>query len=202
MDTAASVLTILDEALKIARYIKDVHDSHAERKRPRLEILAVLQVFSGIQDQLIAEDWATANAWSRAIRPLLQPEGVIEQLRDTLSSVAERLTLPAQDSLHRIERVLKWPFDKDEIKRLTDRIKSLLQVVVATLGQANFVIGRETHANAIETKNNVVDIKGIARAQEFRKVLTWISLLDFRAVQESAPKQPVAGTGRCDEEVR
>lgn len=75
-------------------------------------------------------------------------------------------------------------------------------MVVATLGQANFVIGRETHANAIETKNNVVDIKGIARAQEFRKVLTWISLLDFRAVQESAPKQPVAGTGRCDEEVR
>lgn len=189
MDPAASVLTILDEALKIAKYIQDVHDGHSERKRLRSEVLVVCQVFSGIQDQFEDEGWATDNAWSRATRPLLQPDGVIQQLRETLSSVAERLALPAQDSLKRIEWALKWPFHKDEIKWLTDRIHSLLQVITTTLGQANFEIGRETHANVIQANSGIADIRGIARAQDFQKVLSWISPLDFRAVQESNPKK-------------
>jgi hypothetical protein len=187
MDPATSVLSIIHEALKIAKYIGDVHEGHKERKQLSQEMVAVYQLFLGIQDQFAVEGWESDETWSRAIRPLFRSGGVIEQLRDTLSSVVGRLTLPEPGTLKRIGRALKWPFDKDEIQELTDRIHTSLQMVMTALTQTNLEIGRETHTNAR-------DAKDILQAQELQRILDWISPLDFRATQESAQKQPVKGT--------
>jgi hypothetical protein len=108
-------------------------------------------------------------------------------LRDTLSNIVGRLALPEQETLKRIGRALKWPFDKDEIQELTDRIHTSLQMVTTALTQANFEIGRDT-------QTIVTDAKDILQAQELHRILDWISPLDFRAAQESAQKQPVDGT--------
>jgi hypothetical protein len=187
MDPATSVLSIIHEALKIAKYIGDVHEGHKERKQLSQEMVAVYQLFLGIQDQFAVEGWESDETWSRAIRPLFRSGGVIEKLRDTLSSVVGRLTLPEHETLKRIGRALKWPFEKDEIQELIDRIHTSLQMVMIALTQANLEIGKDTHTI-------VTDAKGILQAQELQKILHWISPLDFRAAQESAQKQPVEGT--------
>jgi ABC-type dipeptide/oligopeptide/nickel transport system ATPase subunit len=48
MDPATSILTIIHEALKIAKYIEDVHEGHKERKQLSQEMIAVYQLFLGI----------------------------------------------------------------------------------------------------------------------------------------------------------
>jgi hypothetical protein len=179
MDPATSVLSIIHEALKIAKYIGDVHEGHKERKQLSQEMVAVYQLFLGIQDQFAVEGWESDETWSRAIRPLFRSGGVIEKLRDTLSSVVGRLTLPEHETLKRIGRALKWPFEKDEIQELIDRIHTSLQMVMIALTQANLEIGKDTHTI-------VTDAKGVLQAQELQKILHWISPLDFRAAQESA----------------
>jgi hypothetical protein len=81
MDPATSILTIIHEALKIAKYIEDVHEGHKERKQLSQEMIAVYQLFLGIQDQFANEGCESDNTWSRAIKPLFRSGGVIEQLR-------------------------------------------------------------------------------------------------------------------------
>lgn len=168
MDPATSILTIIEEAWKIAKYISDVHEGHKERKQLREEIVAVFQFFLNIQDQFVAEGWESDNVWSRAIRPLFRTDGVIEQLRKTLSEVAERLILPKQDALKKVGRALKWPFEKDEIQGLTTRIHSSLQMITTALTQANLEVGEDTHTN-------VSEIKDILQAQELQNVHRWTS---------------------------
>lgn len=189
MDPASCIITIIDTSLKITQYIKDVSDGRKERQELNREILSVYQIFLSIQDQIAIDGWETDAAWARSIRPLLQPEGAVQQLRGTLEQVSNKLTVSSQDYARRAARALKWPLEKSESKQLTDRIKGQLLLITTAIGQANLELSKDTNTG-------VTYVKSVIEAQTFNETLNWISLLDFRAVQESPQKRPVKGTGR------
>ncbi|KAH0168120.1 hypothetical protein KCU67_g3605, partial [Aureobasidium melanogenum] len=189
MDPASCVITIVETAFSIAQYIKTVYEGRQERQQLNREVLAVYRVFSALQDQFTSDGWAADTAWAGPIRPLLAPGGTIDLLRDTLESIAKRLTVPGQERTKRLIRALKWPFDKDENRRLTERVSSLMQVVNIAYSQANLELDRDTNSG-------VTHVKKIIDAQTFNNTLEWISVLDYKALQESDEKRPVKGTGR------
>ncbi|KAG9965140.1 hypothetical protein KCU61_g2031, partial [Aureobasidium melanogenum] len=189
MDPASCIITIVETAFSIAQYIKTVYEGRQERQQLNREILAVYRVLSALQDQFASDGWAADTAWAGPIRPLLAPGGTIDLLRDTLESITKRLTVPGQERTKRLIRALKWPFDKDENKRLTDRVSSLMQIVNIAYSQANLELDRDTNSG-------VTHVKKIIDAQTFNNTLEWISVLDYKALQESDEKRPVKGTGR------
>jgi cytochrome b len=107
MYPASCVLTILDSALKITAYIKDVAEGGKERHTLHREVSAVYETFLHIQDQFVKTGWAADTFWAACLRAHLAPEGTIEQLRRALEEAAVKLTIPPQDHLARTRRALK-----------------------------------------------------------------------------------------------
>ncbi|KAG9523800.1 hypothetical protein KCV07_g2338, partial [Aureobasidium melanogenum] len=188
MDPASCVITIVETAFSLAQYIKTVYKGHQERHQLNCEVLAVYQAFSALQDQFASDGKAADTAWAGPIRPLLAHGGTIDLLRETLESITKRLTVPEQERVKRAIRALKWPFDRDENKRLTERINSLMQIVNTAYSQANLELNRDTNLG-------VTHVMRIVDAQAFNNTLEWISVLDYKALQESDQKRPVKGTG-------
>lgn len=189
MDPTACILSIIDASLKITKYIKDISHGGKERQLLSREILSVYQVFLGIQDQFTSEGWATDTAWIRSTRPLIESGGTIDQLQLTLDEVSKKLTVVPQDHLARSKRALKWPFDKDESRSVIDRIEHHKSLINVAIGQANLELGKESNTN-ISYMKDVMDNKA------FFNTLDRISPLDFRELQQSPLRRPVAGTGR------
>ena len=176
MDPAASVITIIEVSYKIARFMKDISEGGNERQMLLREILSVYQIFLSIQDRFSAEGWSSDAAWARSIRPLLEPEGVVDQLYSTLEELASKVILLPQDYTKRAKRAFLWPLESVDTQNIINRLNRSKMDITVVLGQANLELGNQSNASIAIVKDAIV-------AQTFVNVLDWLLVLDFRAVQ-------------------
>lgn len=189
MDVTASLISIVDAAWKVSQYLKDVKKGGSERQQLDGEVLSIYHLFHGLRDQFSEEITQDDEAYLRPIRTLLEPNGVISQLKSTLEDITAKLHKASETKVGRISQSFLWPFQKDDVKDLIQRLDRLKTSVTLALGQVHTEQGRIGNLM-------VSDIQLAVSTQRFLDIVEWISPLHFLLTKDSPLKKALPGTGR------
>ncbi|KAI0438824.1 ankyrin [Xylaria telfairii] len=187
MDTAANVIAIVDLAFKVIKYMNDVREGGKERSELHQEVLNVYELLWSLKYEFEFHDLDEETAWSKPIKPLFKPGGIVDQLKLILEQVSSKLVLPSRSIKGTLKKI-KWPFDKPEVQRILGRLRSLIDGISTALDRANLEVG-------VDTNKHVKFLRHFVDSAELETVLKWISPLDFRALQNSTQRRPLSGTG-------
>ncbi|CAG8189470.1 unnamed protein product [Penicillium nalgiovense] len=131
---AASLITLLQLASNVIKYVKDVKNAPAQRKR----LLSALVQARGLLSTLIdlTNDVYDDN-WSYTIQSLSTPNGPLSMFQEILEQIAGKIGVPSSGStialaLHR----LQWPFDQtgfQDVMASLEKLKSEQKLIVDSL---------------------------------------------------------------------
>lgn len=187
MDTTANLIAIVDLAFKVIKYMNDVREGGKERSELHQEVLTVYDLLWNLKYDFESHDLDEETSWSKPIKPLFKPGGIVDQVKLVLEQVASKLVFPSH-SLKGTFKKVKWPFDKPEVQRILGRLRSLTDGISIALNRANLQVG-------VDTNKDVKFLRHALNSAELETVLKWISPLDFRALQNSTQRRPLSGTG-------
>ncbi|KAI1420286.1 ankyrin, partial [Xylaria sp. FL1777] len=187
MDTTANLIAIVDLAFKVIKYMNDVREGGKERSELHQQVVTVYDLLWNLKFEFESHNLDEETTWSKPIKPLFKPGGTVDQLKLVLEQLASKLVLPSRSVKSTLKKV-KWPFDKSEVQRILDRLRSLTDSITIALGRANLQVG-------IDTNKDVKYLRHAVESAELETALKWISPLDFRMLQKTAQKRPLSGTG-------
>ncbi|KAJ8123413.1 hypothetical protein ONZ43_g637 [Nemania bipapillata] len=187
MDTTANLIAIVDLAFKVIKYMNDVREGGKERSELHQQVLTVYDLLWNLKYEFESHDLDEESTWSKPIKPLFHPGGTVDQLKLVLEQVASKLILPTRNFKGTLKK-LKWPFDKPEVQRILERLRSLTDSISLALSRANLQVG-------VDTNRDVKFLRHAVESAELESALKWISTLDFRVLQKTAQRRPLSGTG-------
>jgi phage gp46-like protein len=114
METAASIIAILQLSEKVIQYVRDVSGATEERRRLREQVRACSNILLLLRDGV--EDSDEGQAWAETVDMLASP---LERLRRALELAAIRLHAKSST-----KEKLKWPFKEKEVQKLIEAIES------------------------------------------------------------------------------
>ena len=150
---AASIIALAELTGKVLGYLHSVKNASKERKSFIQEATSALGLLNGLHFRV--ENAEPESNWFVAVRGLASPGGPLEQYREALELLQERLS--PSISLHRVGKALEWHFSKPEVQRIfqtIERLKSLTQIALEqdhfelsqAIRQQMLSIGREASA--------------------------------------------------------
>ncbi|KAI1409266.1 ankyrin [Hypoxylon sp. FL1857] len=187
MDTTSSLIAILQISWKVMEYIHNVKDGGKERSELTSEVLSVYEILLGMKDDFDSHDLDDGSAWSTPLKPLFEHGGTIDQVKTVLEELAAKIVVPHK-TLAATGQKLKWPFEKSEVKRLLDRLRSSKDTITLALTRAHLKVG-------LENSDDIKYLRHALKTAELETALKWISVLDFRAAQQAGQRQRLSGTG-------
>lgn len=123
---AVNILTVLQLACKVVRYLNSVKDAPKERENVFREISSITGVLFLVKDQ--AERDSTPSS---SLRSLSVPKGPLEQFHTTLETLASKFS--PVGTLKKLGRVFTWPFDKGEITNILQSLERLKTYFILAL---------------------------------------------------------------------
>ncbi len=129
LGTAASLLAILEFAVKATQYLKDVKHGSSDRIRLRDELRNTTCLVQMLKDRI--DDSDDGDLTPASIAWLGGPDGPIELFKRLLEDIVAKLA--PQDRLRRLAQPFSWPFDKKEVAELLgslERLKSHFNLVM------------------------------------------------------------------------
>jgi hypothetical protein len=114
LGVAASIITVIQLASVVTKYIKDAHGGSDERLRLRDEIRNTVCVLEMLQDR--AEETDLKESWAKSLKPIRSPNGPLAQFSKTLELLI--IKLAPKSRLKQISQTVKWPLDKGEVVSL------------------------------------------------------------------------------------
>ncbi|OTA92466.1 hypothetical protein M434DRAFT_53119, partial [Hypoxylon sp. CO27-5] len=169
------------------QYIHNVKDGGKERSELTSEVLSIYEILLGMKDDFDSHDLEDGSAWSAPIKPLFEHGGTIDQVKTVLEELTAKIVLPHK-TLDAVGQKLKWPFEKSEVKRLLDRLRSSKDTITLALTRAHLKVG-------LENSTDIKHLRHALKTAELETALKWISTLDFRASQRAGQRQRLSGTG-------
>jgi hypothetical protein len=197
METAASVIAVLQLSEKVIKYIRDVSGATEERKRLREQVRACSNILLMLRDGI--EDLDEGESWAETFGLLACP---LARLQQALELAATRL-----QSKSNTKEKLKWPFKEKEVQKLMEAIegeKSLLSLALqnnsARLLQGINSRSKEGAAQLIElttllrihATNHEADTKGLKIAVSTIHNAQAILHEDFNTMDEAQKKREMA----------
>ncbi|KAL8977809.1 MAG: hypothetical protein Q9205_006464 [Flavoplaca limonia] len=157
-----------------------------------------------LRDQIDQKN--NGEAWFDCVRSLGVKNGPVNQLREALEQLTEKLKPKSKSGLKNLTRALIWPFDKDyceEILRKIERAKSRISLAVQrdifTLGKAIKadtarlpLIDERVSTIAHHADNQQVN----EEATRQKEILEWLSPLNFFTTQQDTIARREEGTGQ------
>ncbi|KAL9034131.1 MAG: hypothetical protein Q9180_005577, partial [Flavoplaca navasiana] len=201
---SASVSTLIDVTLKTIKYLTRIKEASNDRLTLSTETSSLLPLLMDLRDQIDQKN--NGEAWFDCVRSLGDKNGPIDQLREALVQLTEKLKPKSKSGLKNLTRAFIWPFDKDyceEILRKIERVKSKISLAVQrdtfTLGQAIKadtarlpLIGERVSTLAHHADNQQVN----EEATQQKGILEWLSPLNFFATQQDTLARREKGTGQ------
>jgi hypothetical protein len=123
METAASIIAVLQISDKVIKYIRDVSGATEERKRLREQVRACSNILLALRDEV--EDYEEGEAWTKTMELI---GGPLSRLQRALELAAVQL-----QGKSTTREKLKWPFQEKETMKLVEAIeneKSLLALAL------------------------------------------------------------------------
>jgi hypothetical protein len=119
LGVTASIVAVLDLAVKVTQYVNDVRGGSEDRLKLRDELRNTIYLLEILKDR--TEDIDLKDTWAASIRSLGSPNGPLDQFRTTPESLVEKLAPPGKSK--QTLQTLKWPFDKGHVVGLLNAIE-------------------------------------------------------------------------------
>lgn len=124
---AASIAAIIGVTAKTIQCLVDVKNAPSERQalsREATDLLQLLVRLNNLTEQ-------QAGCWNDSLKLLATEHGALEQLRESLEKVAQKLKPRA--GIKKVVRTLAWTLDKkecDEALKKIERVKSRISLAL------------------------------------------------------------------------
>lgn len=188
---AASIVALLELTVTATSFLQSVKDGSKECAKLRLAVRsaeAILKTLQETVDEVESEDRAS---WASTISSLGAPEGPLEQLRDTMTSLNKILAKAPSGPMK-----LMWPFKKVEVDKLLKDIQGQVQLLNLALENDHIALSKAIHANTEDIKGDIQRLTLAEDCKEQEAILSWITALDFSAQLNQRLGERQQGTGR------
>lgn len=116
LGTAASIITVVQLAATVVRYLKDVRDAGKDRNTLLVEISSVTGLLSNLKD--LAE---VDETYSNMLKTLNVPNGPLGQFKAAIEKLSRDLA--PVSGLKEVGKAFAWPLKKAETKGIIDSIE-------------------------------------------------------------------------------
>ncbi|KAL9629558.1 MAG: hypothetical protein Q9204_005200 [Flavoplaca sp. TL-2023a] len=124
LGVAASLGQLIEFTLKTIKYLNSVKDASKDRTRLLKEVPSLLSLLVSLKTSI---DEKQSDTWFDGIKLLAVKDGPLDQLRDTLKQLIDKLK--PRKGLQKVARNMIWTLDKDyceDLLRQIDRAKSTI----------------------------------------------------------------------------
>jgi hypothetical protein len=149
METAASIIAVIQISEKIIGYIRAVHGAADDREKLRKHVRHSSNTLSFLSDG--CEDSEKGQAWAEFIKPL---NGSLARLKQALEFAAARLQTRSS-----LKVKLTWPFNKEEGQGLINVIKSEEVLLGLALEVSSARLLQEINIRTKECESNLVKLE-------------------------------------------
>ncbi|KAM0799116.1 ankyrin repeat-containing domain protein [Usnea florida] len=177
----ASIIAVLQLSAIVVRYLGNVQDASEYKSRLLLEVSGSKGVLETLRDlsQESLEGETIHSTLSLLKQPLGHHEATLRRLENALA--------PAQ-GLKRLGKAFKWPFEKSEITDILRSIESQKALFGLALQADHLELSR---AIMVEVES----LKEYHRNEEMRRIISWISPLNFPSKHQDIFAKHQKGTG-------
>ncbi|KAK4101587.1 hypothetical protein N658DRAFT_385173, partial [Parathielavia hyrcaniae] len=186
----AAIVQLIETTTKVIGYVNDVKDGPAERAQFARHASSLLALLIDLRYRA-EESKPTSISWLAALRGLRAPGGPLDQLQSHMEHLARKLE-PSTGRLQRVGKALAWVLDKKEMEELLTRIERVKTLVMLALQNDLFVRLLSRCGSPAPWSGST--LTG-GSDEEFTKVTTWLSSLDFAAKQVDFSNRRQPGTG-------
>ncbi|KAL8980010.1 MAG: hypothetical protein Q9205_004795 [Flavoplaca limonia] len=196
----AAVVQLVDVTKKTINYIESVKDASQDRLKVGREASGLLPLLYDLESKVSVNE---NEEWPRCVRSLAIEHGPIDQLREALERLAEKLK--PRTGLKGTLRAFVWTLDKaytQEILGKIERVKTrvilalqgdtlLLQAMNADLA---VIAGIDNRVSVLTSDIGKLRTDGESQRQE--NILDWLSPLNFFQTQQDTFTRREDGTGQ------
>ncbi|KAI9851904.1 MAG: hypothetical protein M1824_002443, partial [Vezdaea acicularis] len=196
---AARIIPIIDAGSKAVKYLQDIKDAPATRRKLAVEVTSLSSLLVELQHQV--EEAKATEPWLQSIQSLAGEDGLLEQGRKILEDLARKLRPTGK--LKVSVRALVWTLNRREADYMLSEITRIRKQIDLSLQKAPLplllrkderIIGVD--GKVLEIADDVpADLEKIPFAGLRRLILEWISPLDFRPTHNAALSRRQSGTG-------
>ena len=136
---AASIITLVDVAKKVSKYVRTAKDAPREREDLLSDLTTTIGVLVNIQDYVEDDDHDDGFRQTTAL--LTARSGPLDQLMSSLNWLEKRLQ--AKRGLREIVKSLTWPFDKEEVNDMCTRLRAMQGLLNLALSSDHVLVYSE-----------------------------------------------------------
>ena len=215
LSAAASIITVVQLAATVVRYLKDVRDASKDRNTLLIEISSVTGLLSSLKD--LAE---VDETYSSLLKTLSVSNGPLAQFQEAIEKLARDLA-PISGP-REVGKSFAWPFKKVETKGIIDSIerqKALFSLALqcdhlsghptvfyssleACLRISHRTLSREMKRDLVSVVNGIASLQISAdilvqrsRSETETKILEWLSASQHEKKHRDVCKQRIGNTG-------
>ncbi|KAH3996839.1 hypothetical protein HBI38_155770 [Parastagonospora nodorum] len=154
METAASIVAVLQVSEKVIGYIRSASGATEDRKRLRALVRACSNILLTIRDGI--EDSEEGQAWAGTVRLLASP---LSRLQTALELAA--IKLQTRDCT---KEKFKWPFKEKEVQKLIEAIESEKSLLILALENSSSRLLHEINIRSKESNMYLYDLTTLLSA--------------------------------------
>lgn len=154
METAASIIAVMQLSEKVIKYIRDVSGATEDRKRLREQVRACSNILLTLRDGV--EDSEEGQTWADTIEVLAPP---LLRLQTALELAA--LKLQARDC---VKEKLRWPFKEKEVQKLIEAIESEKGLLALALDNNSARLLHEINARSRRSNTDLSELTTLFEA--------------------------------------
>ncbi|KAL9037535.1 MAG: hypothetical protein Q9180_003663 [Flavoplaca navasiana] len=172
----AAVVQLVDVTKKTITYIESVKDASQDRLKVGREASGLLPLLYDLESKVSANE---NEEWSRCVRSLAMEHGPIDQLREALEQLAEKLK--PRTGLKGTLQAFAWTLDKAYTQEVLGKIERVKTRVILALQGDTFDVGKLRIDGEWQRRENILD---------------WLSPLNFFQTQQDTFARREDGTGQ------
>ncbi|RYP54685.1 hypothetical protein DL768_000621 [Monosporascus sp. mg162] len=172
---------------KAVGYLKDVRDAPGERAKITQEAGSLVMLLSELKCRIEAANSKPTDPWFATVRSLCTVTGPLAQLKEAMEELTRKLRQPTTGA-QKLGRSLLWTVEKGVLKDILVQIERLKSTIGIALQMDNVAVSQAIDAKLALVSDDVVE-------RERRKVVDWISSLNFSAKQDDSLGRREQGTG-------
>jgi hypothetical protein len=158
METAASIIAVLQLSDKVIKYIQGVSGATEDRKRLREQVRACSNILLMLRDG--AEDPDEGQVWAKTVESLASP---LARLQKALELAAAKLQLKSST-----KEKLKWPFKEKEVQKLIEAVESEKSLLSLALENNSARLLLEINIRSKENDTRLKELAELLRTQVTR----------------------------------
>ena len=125
----ASIIAVLQLTATLTSYLNNVRNATAEQAKVAVEASNLYSLLTSLRFRV--DTAQSTDPWFQQVQKLGFKDGPLDQLKDTLATMVERISpLGKRDQ---IKSILMWKFTKSEVDEALQRIERLKSLINCAL---------------------------------------------------------------------